>query len=191
MPEGSPGSNARRHAAGVLLAALLAAAPTAQAQAPTPSCHAPEFAQFDFWLGEWTVRWTDNDGKAQSGTNRIRKTLDGCVILEEFDGRPGTPLVGTSVSTYVPRAGRWKQTWVDNQGGYLDFEGEFRDGRMILSRRAPLAGDGVMQRMVFSDISADALTWEWQGSKDSGATWTTNWRLQYARRKPLPAAGSR
>lgn len=166
-----------------LLALLMLAVPLAQAQSPPAPCRSAEFAQFDFWLGEWTVRWTDKDGAERSGSNRIRKTLDGCVILEEFDGRPGTPLVGTSVSTYVPRADKWKQTWVDNQGGYLDFEGEFRDGRMTLSRRAPLAGDGVMQRMVFSDITADSLTWEWQGSKDNGASWTTNWRLRYTRRR--------
>ena len=33
-------------------------------------------------------------------------------------------------------AGKWKQTWVDNEGGYLDFVGESKDGQMILSREA-------------------------------------------------------
>jgi len=172
----------RHGVAGALLAVLFVAAPAAQTQ-PAPPCRAPEFAQFDFWIGEWTVRWTDKDGKEQQGSNRIRRTHDGCVITEEFDGRPGSPLLGTSISTYVPRAGKWKQTWVDNQGSYLDLEGEFRDGRMILARRAPLAGEGVMQRMVFSEIGADALTWDWQGSKDNGATWITAWRIQYIRRR--------
>jgi hypothetical protein len=181
MPDAFPGRTFRRATAAALLAAA-AALPPAGAQ-PAPPCRAPEFAQFDFWIGDWTVRWTDKDGREQQGTNRIRKTHDGCVITEEFDGRPGSPLVGTSVSTWVPRAGKWKQTWVDNQGSYLDFEGEFRDRRMILARRAPLAGEGVMQRMVFSEIGADALTWDWQASKDNGATWTTNWRLQYIRRR--------
>ncbi len=165
-----------------LLAALGVASASAQAPA-APPCRAPEFAQFDFWLGDWTVRWTDKEKGEQVGSNRIRKTLDGCVILEEFDGRPGTPLVGTSVSTFVPRAGKWKQTWVDNSGSYLDFEGELRDGRMVLSRRAPLLGEAAQQRMVFSDIRADSLTWDWQVSKDNGATWSTSWRLLYTRRR--------
>jgi Protein of unknown function (DUF1579) len=180
----SQNANAARPRARSLLAVLLAAAASiAHGQAPAPPCRAPEFAQFDFWLGDWTVRWTDKDGKENAGSNRIRKTHDGCVILEEFDGRPGTPLTGTSVSTFVPRAGKWKQTWVDNNGSYLDFEGEFRDGRMILSRRAPLLGDAVQQRMVFSGIAADSLTWDWQTSKDDGSTWTTAWQLRYSRRK--------
>jgi len=180
----SQNASAARPPARALLAVLLAAAASiALGQAPAPPCRAPEFAQFDFWLGDWTVRWTDKDGKENAGSNRIRKTHDGCVILEEFDGRPGTPLTGTSVSTFVPRAGKWKQTWVDNNGSYLDFEGEFRDGRMILSRRAPLLGDAVRQRMVFSGIAADSLTWDWQTSKDDGSTWTTAWQLRYSRRK--------
>ena len=162
------------------LAVLLhgAASTPAQAQAATAPCRAPEFAQFDFWLGDWTVRWTDKDKGEQSGRNHVRKTLDGCVILEQLDGRPGSPLQGTSVSTFDSRAGKWKQTWVDNSGSYLDFEGEFRDGRMILSRRAPLAGAAAQQRMIFSEIEAD-----WQISKDNGATWSTAWRLRYTRRK--------
>jgi len=171
--------------AGTLAALALwlgTAPPPAQAQ-PSAPCRAAEFAQFDFWLGDWTVRWTDKDKGEQKGSNRIRKTLDGCVVLEEFDGRPGSPLQGTSISTFVPRAGKWKQTWVDNSGGYLDFEGEFRDGRMILWRRAPLAGEGVQQQMIFSDIRDDSLTWDWQVSRDGGATWQTAWRLLYTRRK--------
>src|SRR5579859_2093331 len=45
-------------------------------------------------------------------------------------------LRGMSVSTFVTRAGKWKQIWVDNKGGYLDFVGECKDGKMILSREA-------------------------------------------------------
>ncbi len=151
-----------------LLAALGVA--SASAQAPSaPPCRAPEFAQFDFWLGDWTVRWTDKEKGEQVGSNRIRKTLDGCVILEEFDGRPGTPLVGTSVSTFVPRAGKWKQTWVDNSGSYLDFEGELRDGRMVLSRRAPLrpAANGLLRHSRrFADLGLAGLEGQWRDLVD-------------------------
>ncbi len=179
------GRKATRAITAALLVLLLggASAP-AQAQAGTAPCRTPEFAQFDFWLGDWTVRWTDKDKGEQTGRNHVRKTLDGCVILEQFDGRPGSPLQGTSVSTFDSRAGQWKQTWVDNSGGYLDFEGGFRDGRMILSRRAALAGAAMQQRMIFSEIEVDSLTWDWQTSKDNGATWSTTWRLRYTRRQP-------
>lgn len=176
-PERRTGQRAPALPALALLAAVLSTGTAAQAP---PACSAPQFAQFDFWLGDWTVRWTDAEGREHSGTNRIRKTHGGCVIVEQFDGRPGTPLQGTSVSAYVPDAGQWKQTWVDNQGSYLDFAGGLADGRMVLARRDPHSGK--RQRMIFSDIGADSLTWDWQLSADDGATWRTAWRLHYARR---------
>ncbi len=77
---------------------------------------------FDFWLGEWELSWVE-DGK---GINTITKILDGRVIKESFDGRPSMNLVGQSYTVYVEPLGLWKQTWVDNEGGYLDFTGGSR-----------------------------------------------------------------
>ena len=68
----------------------------------TPS----ELEQFDFWLGEWDLTWDDGG----HGTNIITKILDGRVILENFDGYPGTSLKGMSVSTYHEGSGLWQQT---------------------------------------------------------------------------------
>ncbi len=151
-----------------------------------PRCQGPGYDDFDFWVGEWTVTWTAKDGSTSQGSNRIRRTHDGCVILEEFDGAPGTPLVGTSVSTWDAKRKTWRQTWVDNQASYLDFEGGAVEGggatRLILSRRAEVNGQSVRQRMVFSDVSADSLLWDWQRSRDDGATWESLWTLRYARR---------
>jgi hypothetical protein len=46
-----------------------------------------EARQFDFWIGDWDAVWGDN----ARGTNVVRAVLDNAVILENFDGRPGTP----------------------------------------------------------------------------------------------------
>ncbi len=46
----------------------------------------PEARQFDFWLGEWDAEWSNG----QHGTNVITTVLDQRVILENFDGRPGS-----------------------------------------------------------------------------------------------------
>ena len=42
----------------------------------------------------------------------------------------------TSVCIFDSNAGKWKQTWGDNEGAYLDFVGEFKQGQMILEREA-------------------------------------------------------
>jgi hypothetical protein len=150
-------------------------------------CTGPGFDDLDFWVGDWTVAWRAPDGRDAQGTNRIRRTLDGCVIVEEFDGTPGGPLKGMSVSTYDVRRKVWKQTWVDNQASYLELEGgRVDDGavRLILSRAAVVNGQPLRQRMVFRDVEKDRLVWDWQRSRDDGQTWETTWSIRYARRAP-------
>jgi hypothetical protein len=165
----------------VALATGLAMFAEAAGQAARPAC--PLSSEFDFWLGEWAVRWTAPDKRELEGRNRIRRALDGCAILEEFDGAPGSPLKGISVTVYDPARKVWKQTWVDNQSSYLDFEGGFADGRMVLARSAVVNGVPVRQRMVFHGIAPDAFTWDWQRSRDEGKTWETTWQLRYTRLK--------
>lgn len=164
----------------LLFAAAILAAVSAIAQSQKVGCDSAESRQFDFWVGEWEATYVMG-GKQGQSRNRITKVLDGCALLEEFDGAPGTPLVGRSYSAYDRAANAWKQTWVDNQGSYLDFVGGFADGRMVLSRETMRNAKPVKQRMVFQDIQADRFKWLWQASTDGGATWTTGWEIDYRR----------
>ena len=67
-------------------------------------------------------------------------------------------------------------------GGYLDFLGEFVDGKMILSRGAVRPdGTPVIQRMVWYNITRDELDWNWEASMDSGTSWEVNWQIHYRR----------
>lgn len=144
-----------------------------------PPCSSPEFSQFDFWVGEWNLTWGDS-GK---GTNTIEKIMDNCVIQENFDGTPSIPLRGKSVSTYNTQLGKWQQTWVDNSGGYLDFVGELKDGKMILSRSLQKDDKKIKQRMVWYNISDNELDWNWERSDNDGTTWKVLWKIHYQRKK--------
>ena len=106
-------------------------------------------------------------------------------MQENFSGESAMHLRGMSVSIFDTRAGKWKQTWVDNEGAYLDFVGEFKDGQMILARDAVrVDGTKVIQRMVFKNISRNEFDWSWEASKDGGKTWEVQWPIHY-KRKPL------
>ena len=164
----------------LILAVLILAAALAVRSQATGCPNAPK--DFDFWVGEWDLAWVQG-GKEGTGRTRISKVLDGCAILEEFDGTPGSPLVGRSYSVFDANAKAWKQTWVDNQGSYLDFHGGMADGRMVLAREVKRADKVIQQRMVFQDVQADRLKWLWQGSSDGGKTWTTAWEIDYKRRR--------
>jgi len=132
--------------------------------------------QFDFWLGDWNVIWGE-DGK---GTNHIERILDGRIIQENFIA---PDLHGMSVSSYDPERSLWCQTWVDNNGTYLDFTGKFEDNRMILSRDALVKGQACKQRMVWYDIQENRLEWNWERSDDNGKSWRVLWQIHYTRKK--------
>ncbi len=134
--------------------------------------------QFDFWLGSWELTWGDSG----RGTNEVSVILDSMVILENFDGQPSIRLQGRSVSSYNVPKSQWQQTWVDNQGDYLDFDGGFEDGRMILARDAVNPqGEPIRQRMVWHNIGAESFDWNWEASLDGGKTWQVNWQIHYQR----------
>ena len=136
---------------------------------------------FDFWVGKWSLTWKDKKGNEKHGFNQIDKILDGKVIKENFDSAPGMKLRGTSVSSYDARARLWKQTWVDNQGSYLDFSGKFEDGKMILSRTIIFGGRKIQQRMVWYNIDKSSLDWNWENSTDNGRNWKVLWQIRYTR----------
>jgi len=176
-----------RASTGILVCLIVASGAACQ-QSSTPAtnpCAASEQRQFDFWMGEWEAYWPGNkESETQQGSNSIRRVLDGCVVEENFSGGHDIHLRGKSFSTFDTRAGKWKQTWVDNEGSYLDFIGEFKDGQMILARAAARPdGTKVLQRMVYKNIGADQFDWSWENSKDGGKTWQVQWPIHYKRRK--------
>jgi len=156
----------------------IATAATQDQEGSTPA----EACQFDFWLGEWELTW-----EGGSGTNSISRILDGQVIQERFAAHSTDPNVpplrGLSVSVFVPALGKWRQTWVDNNGSYMDFVGGFSDGKMSLSLDRTVNGKASTYCMVFYNIAGNSLDWDWKRSEDGGQSWQLQWRIHYQRRE--------
>ena len=132
----------------------------------------------DFWLGDWVVTWTGGG----HGTNTIRRILAGRAIEESFEGAdPDGALQGRSLSIRDSRDDRWRQTWVDSNGTYLDLVGVEVDGRISFERTTSVDGRPVRQRMVWLDVTRDAFRWQWQKSIDEGASWDVAWEIAYRR----------
>jgi hypothetical protein len=136
---------------------------------PPPPCTAPEYSQFDFWIGNWRV--TNEEGKFQ-GTNRVERILGRCAIEENWEGAEGSK--GHSFNMYDKRRGVWHQTWVGDHGLLLLLDGGLdADGRMVLRGQLP-ARDG--KGMVDHEISWEKLDdgrvrQTWRFSRDGGTTW--------------------
>lgn len=143
-----------------------------------------EAKQFDFWVGNWKASGESfgPGGKAKhtDAENSITHTMAGHVIQEKFK-MPG--LNGMSVSVYDPSAKLWRQTWVDDNGGYIALTGTFADGKMTLRTIPRQDRPNAASRMVFSNINSDSFDWDWQSSQDAGVTWKTAWHLHYTRVK--------
>ena len=135
--------------------------------------------EFDFWLGMWRGTW-EREGGSGSAVNRITKEYGGSVVVERFSADGPEQFNGLSVSVYDQVDSCWKQTWVDDQGSYLDFRGGFDGAAMVLSRQAVADGQAVIQRMVWQDIETDRFRWLWQRSRVGGG-WETLWEIRYMR----------
>jgi hypothetical protein len=90
-------------------------------------CCGPEYARFDFWLGDWNVQ--DTTGQ-QVGTNRIEKAQDGCLIIENWTSSSGS--TGTSYNYFLKSDSTWNQVWIDDQGGVLELKGQRTGDSMVL-----------------------------------------------------------
>jgi len=137
---------------------------------------------FDFWIGEWDLTWTNAEGKIDKGKNHIEKILDGKVIQENFSDAKGN-FKGISISVYNPTKKTWHQAWADNQGGYYDLEGQVEgEKRIFRTQMKDLNGKKIIQRMVFHNIKFNSFTWDWEISRDGGATWQLQWKINYVKR---------
>lgn len=132
------------------------------------SCSAPEYRQFDFWLGDWDV--FDYAGPAAEVARvQVERLLDGCVVREQYADQES--FRGQSLSIYDATRRVWHQTWVTNRGRLLVIEGSFRAGEMVLEG-SDLAPDGRERHIrgtwkaVPGGVRETAVT-----SMDAGKTW--------------------
>jgi hypothetical protein len=150
-------------AAFALAATLQAASP---ASAPPPACLAPEFRQFDFWLGKWKV--TNPQGK-QTGTSEVSRASEGCAIREQWTSSTGQG--GMSINYYDATDKQWHQDWVGGDGTILHLRGNLKDGAMVLSGESKGAKGTVINRITWTPLPDGKVKQQWETSTDTGTSW--------------------
>jgi hypothetical protein len=153
---------------------------TARARANAfPCMTAPHARDFDFWIGEWTVR--DPSG-TQVGASSIQLILGQCVILENWTDGGGRS--GKSINVFNREKQKWQQTWVDDRGGVIEFvNGELKAGAMSFEAEV-LVPDGTKQkrRLTFFPLAPDQVRQFSEGSSDGGKTWFVEYDFLYTRK---------
>jgi hypothetical protein len=166
----------------VLAIASITVAALVAAQSPPPprqDCSATVYREFDFWLGNWTVRV---QGKP-AGTNRIEADLNGCVLVERWSAVGGGR--GISLNFYDRLSKAWYQSWMDLSGGALRLKGGVQNGRMVMESDPQRRPDGtsVIQRVTWTPQGDGTLRQLWESTSDAGKTWTTVFDGHYTRAK--------
>lgn len=151
----------------------------AQPAPPTSPCQAPEYRQFDFWLGVWDVY---NPSGIKVGDSRIERFIGSCVLLESYTGRKGYE--GKSFNVYDASAKQWKQFWVDNGGVVLEFSGNFRaDTLEYRASTKDTTGTTTLHRLSFYPLAPDSVRQLWEQSTNGGASWGVAFDGKYVRKR--------
>lgn len=167
------------------------------AQAPVPASERAEpvdapFDEFDFWIGEWRVnnRFLQADASwRDSGTSRARITpvLGGRAVFEEWSGEltGRGRVIGMSLRAFDPSTESWKLllNWPGGASSFGVLAGRFRHGRGEF-----LGGGGAsLMRYTFSDALPASVRWDSATSADGGASWRTDWIMEFSRTAPRAA----
>jgi hypothetical protein len=147
---------------------------------------------FDFLHGRWHVHnrrllrpltgsseWSDFDG-----TSVVRPVWDGRACLEEWEASaPGVQLSAVSLHLYDPRARQWNLHWATRASGRVGVPtaGEFANGRGVFYAQEDHEGVSVFLRIILEQLGASACRFEQAFSADGGASWETNWIMDFTR----------
>jgi hypothetical protein len=144
-------------------------------------CDSSGHGQFDFWLGDWNI--TQPDG-SPGGVSNIRRELDGCAVMESYQGGNGR-----SLNLYDRARGRWTQTYIDGGGLLLRLAGGLdASGAMVMEDdvRTTPSGRRLKDRITWAPRADGAVQQTWRQSVDGGATYATVFDGTYRRAEFTP-----
>jgi len=147
---------------------------------------------FDFLMGTWTVHH-----------RRLRTRLSADTHWDEFGGTcaalpilggagnvddnilhlPGGSYRAASIRAFDAARRQWSIWWLDGRDVAIGrpVHGRFEDGTGTFLGDDDLHGRPIRVRFLWSGISAQAARWEQAFSGDGGATWETNWVMDFRR----------
>jgi hypothetical protein len=161
------------------LAVVVVCSAAAQTAAPPPpKCDAPEYRQFDFWVGSWDVTMRGQP----AGGNLVTLEEGGCLVHEHWTGKGGG--TGQSFNFFDRDDGAWHQVWVSNTGSVLYLTGHYADGTLTyLGETRRPDGTSLRHRLSFHPNGDGTVRQLWETSSDSGATWAVSFDGHYTKRK--------
>jgi hypothetical protein len=148
---------------------------------------------WDWLVGRWSVRH-----------RRLKARLAGCTEWEEFAGTsvlwltldglgtvddnllelPGGTYRAVGIRAFDAGTGEWSIWWLDARNPTIiepPVRGGFKDGVGTFVGDDTLNGRAIKVRLRWSRITPVSARWEQAFSPDGGASWETNWEMDFAR----------
>ncbi|MEU5790011.1 hypothetical protein ABZ754_20040 [Micromonospora purpureochromogenes] len=146
---------------------------------------------FDFLVGRWEVanrRLTrrhvgSDDWDEFPATMLAHRFFAGAGSFDEMTC-PTRGFSGATVRIFDPGTAQWSIYWMHSLRGQLELPpvvGGFTDGVGTFYADDSDEGRPIRCRFVWSGITATSCRWEQAFSTDGGATWETNWVMDFSR----------
>ncbi len=154
--------------------------------------HAPE-RDFEFLVGPWNVAHERLKGRLTGstqwerfpGTSTLWLTMGGLGTVDDnVLHLPDGTYRAMGMRAYNAATGKWAIWWLDLRDPTKiepPVYGAFRDGVGEFVGDDTLRGQPIKVRFRWTEITSGAPRWEQAFSSDGGATWETNWRMQFTR----------
>lgn len=157
---------------------------------PLPTAaHAPH--DFDFILGDWRVQHRRLNTRLAGGTewtefqglSSTRQTLGGFGNVEDnLLHFPDGDVRAIAMRSYDPATQSWSIWWLDARHPHrlhVPVVGRFADGVGVFYADDSLDGRPIRVRFIWRQNPGAHPTWEQAFSPDAGATWETNWTMEF------------
>lgn len=148
---------------------------------------------FDFLFGTWSVQhrrlrerlMNSSDWEEFDGTSTTRPILDGHGNVEEnFLNFPQGAYRAIALRSFSISDQRWAIWWLDERRPHsLDVPviGQFEDGIGTFLAHDAFGDLAIKVRFQWSHMEANSCQWQQAFSTDNGASWETNWIMNFTR----------
>lgn len=175
-----------------ITSSALAASQTAKSATDDALKFTGNLNDWAFLVGSWSVRH-----------RRLKERLAGSTEWEEFVGTcvnwttlggegnvddnvlelPSGTYRGVGMRAFDAKTRQWSIWWLDSRKAVIDppVRGGFKNGVGTFIGDDTLRDRPVKVRFQWSQITSASADWEQAFSPDGGATWETNWRMEFTR----------
>jgi len=151
-------------------------------------------SDFDFLVGEWQVHHRrlkerlagNRDWIEFQGTSAAHKVMGGYALVDDnVLDLPAGAYRAAGLRSFDATTGVWSIWWLDGRTplGPLDppVRGRFQEGVGTFLADETFNGKPIRVRFTWSKITPTSAHWEQAFSPDAGASWETNWAMDFTR----------